>query len=257
MENTESTKNSIKNAKISIGSIFDEDHALDEFDEKMILLNKETNVGRQLQIVKEMQEISKNVSSLKGWPYNAKIFWDKEAMFWKQRVEQKYREFIKRELAERTHAADKLLLELGTGNLPYLKNAINLDVSHEMLATIETEGKINTTRNTKRIQANAEHSLPIKDKSVDAIVAVFLCNYIERLDIMLSECRRVLKENGKLIIVQSAAEVDNYHTILEKHPAKELSLILRTMLTELGFKVKIEAKDIDKKTIVFINGIKS
>lgn len=242
----------------TIRELFGEDHALDEFDAKLNLLNKEADVNKQLQIVKEMQLIAGNVSFLKGWPYNAKVFWDKEAVFWQQRLKPKYRDFIRKELAANIDSEDNMVLELGTGNLPYIKSAISLDISHEMLATIDykNDDKADNSYNNKRVQANAEHSLPVKDKSVDAIIAVFLCNYIERLDIMLSECRRVLKEKGQIIIVQSAAEVDNYHSLIEKHPAKELTLILRTIMQELGFKVKIEVKDVEKKTIVFVEGDK-
>ncbi|HIH43060.1 TPA: class I SAM-dependent methyltransferase [Candidatus Woesearchaeota archaeon] len=248
--------------------LFDEDRALDEFDQKMDLLNKETDINKQLQIFKEMQAIANNVSVLKGWPYNARVFWDKEAFFWKQRVEQRYREFILKEIITRINeSAKRSILELGTGNTPYLKEAINLDISHDMLATIGVSERVEIAKidnhdgyenNTiKRIQANVEHSLPIKDNCVDAIVAVFLCNYIERIDVMLAECMRVLKDEGKIVIVQSFAEVDNYHSLLEKHPAKELTLILRTILNELGFKTQIDVKDVDKKTIVFISATKS
>ncbi|MBS3157802.1 class I SAM-dependent methyltransferase [Candidatus Woesearchaeota archaeon] len=237
--------------------LFAEDHALDEFDQKMDLLNKETDLNKQLQLVKGMQAIANNVSALKGWPYAAKVFWDNEARFWQQRVDQKYREFILKDITEMIDADyPSSILELGTGNLPYLKDAISLDISHDMLATIR-QGNTDDQTIIKRMQANVEHSLPIRENSVDAIAAVFLCNYIERLDVMLAECRRVLKKDGKLIIVQSAAEIDNYHSLLEKHPAKELTLILRTLLNELGFNVKIDVKDVDKKTIVFINAVKN
>lgn len=238
---------------------FTEDHALDEFEEKLNLLNIEPNINKQLLIVKQMQEIAKNVSALKGWPYNTRVFWDKEAVFWQQRVESKYREFIRNELIANIKSEVNLVLELGTGNTPYIKSAISLDVSREMLTTIDYKNNDNTNNNynNKRVQANVEHSLPIRDNCVDAIVAVFLCNYIERLDIMLGECKRVLKDNGQIMIVQSAAEVDNYHIIMEKHPAKELTLILRTILQELGFKAQIDVKDVDKKTLVFITATNS
>ncbi|MBI2136393.1 class I SAM-dependent methyltransferase [Candidatus Woesearchaeota archaeon] len=270
MQNTKAIKDSIKHSELSHNPIFTEDHALDEFDEKLNLLNKETDINKQLLIVRQMQEIAKNVSALRGWPYNAKVFWGKEAVFWKQRIGQKYRVFIKNELttAVNKNKLDKnkldknkldknkldsgsTILELGTGNIPCIKNAVCLDLSHEMLATIGLPNMGNKTT-IKRVQANVEYSLPIRDNCIDTIVALFLCNYIERLDIMLGECKRVLKENGQIIIVQSAAAVDNYHSLLERHPAKELTLILKTILQELGFKAQIDVKDVDKKTLVFI-----
>ena len=262
MQNTKAIKDSIKHSELPLNSIFTEDHALDEFDEKLNLLNKETNINKQLLIVRQMQEIAKNVSALRGWPYNAEVFWDKEAVFWKQRIGQKYRAFIKNELTAAVNKnksdSDKnksdsgsTILELGTGNIPCIKNAVCLDLSHEMLATIGLPDMDNKTT-IKRVQANVEYSLPIRDNCIDTIVALFLCNYIERLDIMLGECKRVLKENGQIIIVQSAAVVDNYHSLLERHPAKELTLILKTILQELGFKAQIDVKDVDKKTLVFI-----
>ncbi len=244
----------------NIRKFFTEDHTLDEFEGKLNLLNKETNINKQLLIVKQMQEIAKNVSALRGWPYDAKVFWDKEAVFWKQRIEQKYRVFIKNELITAVNKnkldSGSTILELGAGNIPYLQNAVYLDLSYEMLAII---GLPNTGNETiiKRVQANVEYSLPIRDNCVDTIVAVFLCNYIGRLDIVLGECKRVLKEGGQIIIVQSAAEVNNYHSLLERHPAKELTLILKTILQELGFKAQIDVKDVDKKTLVFITATNS
>ena len=251
-DNIITEKNKVEYTKQLVKNIFTEDHALDEFEAKSKQLNKEPDFNKQLVIVKQMQEIAKNLSGLKGWPYNARVFWDSEAAQWPERVEQKYMVFIKKELVSIVNKnklnSNCTILELGTGNMPYFENAINLDISYEMLYT--------NPKSIKKIQANVEHSLPLKNNSCDTIIAVFLCNYLERLDIMLAECKRVLKENGKLIIVQSATEVDNYHSMLEKHPAKESSLILRTIMNELGFKTEISVKDCDKKTLMFVEGIK-
>ena len=220
---------------------FAHDRLLDLFDEKKKLLNMASDRNEQLRIANEMQSIANRTKSLRGWPHNARVFWDNEADIWKLRIDKRIKSAIEKEL-KKSEKNKKNILELGCGNTPYLENSTGLDISYQMLLGADNKNKV---------QANAKN-LPFRDSSFDAIAAVFVFNYIRNLEKAIDECRRVLKKNGKLIIIGSAEKIGNYHEIVEQASGIYLEERLADFLNNNGFIHKTKTKMFGKKKISII-----
>lgn len=52
----------------------------------------------------------------------------------------------------------------------------------------------------KLIEGDAQNCLPIKEKSIDCIIISSTLHMVPRPDLMLQECKRMLKQEGKIII---------------------------------------------------------
>lgn len=97
---------------------------------------------------------------------------------------------------------DKIVLELGPGNLPHRKFWLNepkkfyaIDTNPNFLK--ETEKQINC--NFKGIEVSRTDKIPLGDESIDIILSFYSLEHILNLDQMLSEFKRVLKKEGKIV----------------------------------------------------------
>lgn len=109
------------------------------------------------------------------------------------------REQIGQAIAD-TIGAGKQILEIGVGNgriaQPVVKSGckvIGLDISADMLAEV-SESLLGLTL----IQGDM-HAIPLKDDSVDAILAVHVIHLATNLEQLLSEGERVLCSDGEFI----------------------------------------------------------
>jgi ubiquinone/menaquinone biosynthesis C-methylase UbiE len=224
---------------------FKQDHLLDMFDEMKRELNKCSNLDKQLKIVDKMKLIANKTRVLRGWPQNARVFWDNEADIWRMRVDESVRKKIWKEFKGFSQRQESKILEIGSGNLPYLNNSVCLDVSFSMLSR---------NKNKNKVQASVLE-IPLKDNCFDTVYAVFLFNYIMDIGQVILECKRVLKKNGKLVIVNSVDKIDNYHAIVEKYSGQDLLSNLAKILFEAGFIVNVKNKHIGKKKLFFITAM--
>ena len=102
----------------------------------------------------------------------------------------------------------KSILDIATGTgdlaikLSKITNVIGIDISKGMLEV--GEEKIKQKKLTERIilkLADAEN-LPFKDNSFDTITVAFGVRNFENLEKGINEIKRVLKNNGKLIVLE-------------------------------------------------------
>ena len=78
-----------------------------------------------------------------------------------------------------------------------------------------------------------EKGIPFKSKTFDSISLIFVSNYIKNLKNLYKECSRVLKKNGKLIIVQTnlgkwykRQGIRTVEETIEKEPEKQIEVEL-------------------------------
>lgn len=93
----------------------------------------------------------------------------------------------------------------GTGEFEQLiltehseQNMVGVDISEKMLAIAQQ--KLQAYPNVTLSLASAEH-LPFADQSFDVIVSASAFHYFENPAIALAEMKRVLKPNGKIMIL--------------------------------------------------------
>jgi len=135
-------------------------------------------------------------------------------------------------------------LGCGTGNVSYqIKDKISVDligvdVSPEML-------RVARGKSLEVVCSNIDgRHLPFLDGSFDTIVGAYVIHQIKNLDLLLSECYRVLKKGVLLLLTSSHRQIENQHPIIksffpsyvniDKSRFPDLDLIDST-LESLGF----------------------
>ncbi len=146
------------------------------------------------------------------------------------------------------------VLELGCGNGTYTKviahkaqEVFATDFSEEMVSVSKT--KLDPLKNVCVEQQDC-FSLTYPDSSFDAVVMVNLLHVVENPEDVIKECKRVLKQQGILIIVSFTTEgmsalaklglIYRYLKTYGKPPATSQSLTLEktsSMVTNQGFDV--------------------
>lgn len=139
------------------------------------------------------------------------------------------------------HSANVLDIGAGTGNYSYELaekgyNVIALEPSEIM----RTQGKQHRNINWK--EGIAER-IPLEDASVDGIICTLASHHFQDLPLCFQEMRRVLKENGKIIIFTLDPRLceedcwlfDYFEPILESAyrihpPMKEISQLLKEQI---------------------------
>jgi len=105
---------------------------------------------------------------------------------WKESRQRVIKSIIKRDKLVKKLGRGKIL-ELGCNKWYLFENSIKIDIE-----------KIKAT---KIIRADCNKSLPIKTRfKFDTIIALDLIEHLERTDIFLEECKRLLNNGGRLII---------------------------------------------------------
>ncbi|MEE9525219.1 MAG: class I SAM-dependent methyltransferase [Candidatus Woesearchaeota archaeon] len=208
--------------------------------------NKEERIERRIQkkikrllkhgMDKEVKDFLKFQE--KSDSLDKKMFWDLNSSRWEKEVPKKIRNLIKSKL--------KVLkgknLSLGSGSHPYVGSSVLVDFSSEMLK--KAKGK-------KKIVLNLDQGkLPFNKNAFDSVTMVFIVDYLKNLPNLFKEVKRVLKKNGKLIIVNTKnPNKDFYRKYQVKHyNAKELKKLLKE------FDAKIEEFKVEKHILVFIEG---
>jgi SAM-dependent methyltransferase len=169
-----------------------------------------------------------------------KMFWDMISYTWESKIPEEIRKAIKKRLSKLK--GDNL--SLGCGCCPYVKDSVLVDFSEQMLKF--AEGK------EKHIVDLNKAKLPFSDNSFDSVTMVFVVDYLNNLDKLLKEVKRVLKKDGKLIVVNSKKPIDKFYRRHEKkhYSSDELTGLLK------DFDVNVEEKKIGNRVLVFIEGKK-
>lgn len=117
-----------------------------------------------------------------------------------------YVEKIKTYIIDNNNYKKKTLLDIGTGEgyiaielAKYGVNVIACDLSPQAIKNLKRYKKKLELKNLAPICCNAEE-LPLKDKSVDYVVANALLEHLPNEQKAINEWKRVLKENGRMFI---------------------------------------------------------
>ncbi|MBD3354738.1 methyltransferase domain-containing protein [Candidatus Woesearchaeota archaeon] len=170
---------------------------------------------------------------------DAKFFWNVASYKWDERISLEVRNFIKKELS----SLRGMNLSLGSGCYPYVKNSVLVDFSDEMLKKAEGCKKLKLDLNKGK--------LPFSENSFDSVTMVFVVDYLKNLDKLLIEVRRVLKDKGNLVIVNTKKPVDDFYRKQEiKHyNGEDLKRILK------GFDAEIHEKRVKGMDLIFVNSV--
>jgi ubiquinone/menaquinone biosynthesis C-methylase UbiE len=101
------------------------------------------------------------------------------------------------------------------------------------------------------VKANAASMKQFADKSFSAVVSVYSLHEFSNVHRVLSECRRVLKKNGKIIAVDFLSGTLADRSREEEYYTQEQ---LRDMLEEAGFEIA-EEKKISKEGPLMLIGL--
>ncbi len=105
----------------------------------------------------------------------------------------------------------KLILDVATGTadvaLETVKRlqpdkVIGIDISTEMLEIVKKKIKKRGLDTVIELQEGDSENLPFADNTFDAITVAFGVRNFENLEKGLTEMRRVLKDNGKLVVLE-------------------------------------------------------
>lgn len=179
-------------------------------------------------VVDKLTLIASQVPWAVGWPSNKKSFWNAEAFMWGRKIGKEKRRLIEKELSFLRGRN----LDLGCGAYSYIKS-VGFDLSAKMLDFNDNL--------IEKVQGDLERKLPFPDSSFDSITAIFVLNYVENYSLLLSEVRKVLKQEGVFVVVLFSEEINEWQKQKEVNDfnADRWSGILR----EAGFKVDFCEKE--------------
>lgn len=196
------------------------------FDETEFFLRKlELDYGDE-RAEEGLKKISTRISWLNGWPENKKAFWNGESFMWGNKISKETREMIKEEL--KFLVESKKNLDLGCGSFSYV-GSVGFDIAEKMLLL--------NSNLSEKVVGDLEKELPFEDKEFSSVTMVFILNYVENYFGLLNEVFRVLENDGKLVAVQPAEEVNSWQRqkAVNKLDFKEWKMILEKAGFEVNF----------------------
>ena len=122
-------------------------------------------------------------------------------------------------------------MDLGCGSYSYIPS-VGLDISEKML-------KLNDNL-TERVVSDLESELPFNSSSFDSVTLVFVLNYVENYNSLLSEIFRVLRDNGQLVVIQPKNPVNSWQ---QQKAVNSFSLEDWKLILEKYFKVTFYEKE--------------
>jgi len=168
--------------------------------------------------------------------FRKQFFWDYESSRWDATINKKVREFIKKQIKVKGK-----ILDFGSGSFCYFKKSIVCDLSFLMLRKNKSKLKVLYQFHNK--------PLPFKDKSFDNVLLIFVVDYIDNLDLLFSEIKRILRKNGKVIVVQSKTQ-----GIYNKMKKKQITKEQLERIMKKHFKIESFSKEFQKKSFTFLIG---
>ena len=141
----------------------------------------------------------------------------------------------------------KKILDLGcgTGNISYQirskisTDLLGVDVSMDML-------KIARSKSLEVVCCNVDGwHLPFQDSSFDSIVCAYAVHQIKNLNLLFSECYRVLQTGVLILLTSSHKQIEEQHPIIKNFFPSYVAIdkarfpdlhLIDSMLTSLGFR---------------------
>jgi len=110
-----------------------------------------------------------------------------------------------------------------------------IDINRELLDSLKTKALDSGLRNIYGILADLEKpgATGLDDESVDVVLMINLLYLINKKDVVLSEAQRILKKEGRLIVMDWAEKGE--HTMLEKAQIVSVKEI-KELTRKLGFR---------------------
>jgi len=233
--------NLFKSEKRKVKDTIRQEKLEDKFYDLLYKIHIEEDRVKKHYMIKDCKKLAKRIPQLKNWP-NGNIFWDIEAGMWKVNIQQGIRHKITKEITKLLKK-DSYNLSLGSGSAPYV-NSVLVDFSKEML-------NLAPKKFTEKYNINLDkEKLPFKKNTFDSATMAFLTNYLENLNQLFKETYRVLKKNGKLIIINYDGFTSELYAEREKNHL--LSKDLEKLLKKCKFKTKSYQKVIGKLKLNFI-----
>jgi SAM-dependent methyltransferase len=225
-----------------------QDKLKDDFFDIIFKLSYTSDKKQRQQLIKKAKNLADKIPELRGWPDDSKKFWDVEAYAWLGKIPKKVRTAIKQELLKKIPLGN-LNISIGSGSYPYIEESVLLDFSREMLKSVPP------VKFKARLEYDLEKGiLPFKNNSFDNAAMVFIIDYIKNLKPILKEVKRILKPKGKLILVNTKKPINKWY---RKHEIRQYSKKdIKKLLTEAGFKAKVEEKKIDNINLLIAEGVK-
>jgi len=130
----------------------------------------------------------------------------------------------------------KNVLELGCGNGAFLFLAPE-GVNAQGIEIIDQEVKNCREKGLNVIKADAEKKLPFKDDSFDGVYMCHVIEHFEKPHLVIEEIRRILKKDGKLVILTpnfATTYKKFYNDYTHKKPFTKRGLF--KLLSDLEFK---------------------
>jgi len=181
-------------------------------------------------------------------------FFDKIAPEWEKIRGSYYDESIKSKIFE-MGILDKnyTVMDIGCGDgyisravARSVNNVIAVDISREMLKSLEEKAKGSGIENIQTIESDGQ-DVPVEDGSIDIIFASMYLHHIEEPDIAVKEMRRLLKPGG-MVFLADFHEHNNTELIEKMHdlwPGFKTET-LKKLFKKNGFKnICIETLDSD------------
>ncbi|MEM3126816.1 MAG: class I SAM-dependent methyltransferase [Candidatus Woesearchaeota archaeon] len=183
---------------------------------------------------KELEKIRKIITKTKKEEeiFHKRFFWDYESSRWDIAINKEIRNFIKQQLKVKGR-----ILDFGAGSFCYIKKSIACDLSFLMLKKNKVKLKV--------LYHFHDKPLPFRDKSFDNVLLIFVVDYIDNVDLLLREIKRILKKDGKVVVVQSKTQ-GIYNKIKQKQITKQqLEKIMQKHFKVISFTKKFQKKSFD------------
>jgi len=178
---------------------------INEFEDKLLIQLLELQHGAIE--ISELKETCSQVDWAKGFPESKEAFWNCAAFMWQRKIKKDKREMIKLEIQNLLGTSKHKNIDIGSGSYSYIPS-VAFDCSKKMLDFNDSV--------LEKVQGDIEAKWPFENESFETVTAVFVLNYLKNLDLVFSEIKRVLNQNGKLIAVISATGVTGLHKAQEK-----------------------------------------
>ncbi len=173
----------------------------------------------------KLKGLASDVSWAKGWPQDMRAFWNGEAFMWRKKIDMRLRGVILEELSAFNVGRN---LDLGCGAFSYV-SSVGFDASEKMLQFND--------QCIQKVVGDLNAVLPFADGSFDSVTAVFVLNYVENLQGLLLEVKRVLVFGGRFMVVLYSGQVNEWQRQKE---VKHLTFLeWREMFEKSGFQVRV------------------
>lgn len=207
------------------------------FFNTLLELNYERHYNEKT--VRRAQELAQQLPQYNQWPHEPRQFWNAEALCWNGRIEKEVRDTITQELS----FLKGFNLDLGAGSYSYVPNSVAADFAEEMLI-------LNNSIN--KVAIDLESPLPFSDHQFDSVTMVFAIGYVQHIEQLLAEAKRVLNVGGTLAIVQSAHPVLGLHHMHYKNSYGEAEL--KIFLKKHRLPVRSYIRSVNGRDLLFVMG---